>query len=292
LSHTASSAEGETAASRAAYAALMARVAETDLITALREATFPDGIVHVQNGDVGPAEIFFKHADITLAAFSEMEMEVEDVIFLPDRYCAQVRLTGTAAGRNPIIPAGYRITSVSCWMARVDAAGHTVEFWPYLNPGFFFSFPPVGYQMRPPAFDGAASEDARALGESWTRAVSVGMTLFEAVSASLAPDGVVHLGNGDIGPASVLRDIEAKIKVGIPDLEMSVDSMLFADHRVIMQFGISGTHGGTIGVYPPTGEPLPSTGALVGCANCRGQASQVWLYVAPVYSAALPPGTR
>jgi predicted ester cyclase len=279
------------AVGRAAYAALMERVAVSDLLTALREAATPDAVAHVQNGEAGSAEMFLRHASTAISAFSDLEMEVESTIFLPYRYVAQVRVRGLTAPGNQILPSGSETTSVSCWIARVDESLRTVEFWSYLNPGFFFSFPPAGHRLQPPRPTGAGIEEARALVESWVRRLGAGAGLLDAVAATVAPHGVVHLGNGDVGPASILLDLQARIRIGLPDLTANIESVFVTEDRVIVQFRMSGTHAGMIGVHAATGRQLPSTGALVARADHGGQAAEVWLYIAPVYSLLLPPGS-
>jgi hypothetical protein len=279
------------AASRAAYAALMERVAVSDLLTALREASASDTVAHVQNGESGSADLFLRHASTAISAFSDLEMEVESTVFLPYRYLAQVRVRGLTAPGNQIMPSGSETTSVSCWMARVDQSLRTVEFWSYLNPGFFFSFPPAGHRLPSPPATGAGIEEARALVESWVRRLGAGAGLLDAVAVTVAPNGVVHLGNGDVGPASILLDLQARIRVGLPDLTASIESVFVSEDRVIVQFRMSGTHAGVIGIHRATGRRLPSTGALVARADRGGLAAEVWLYIAPVYSILLPPGS-
>lgn len=259
------------------------------VLDAIAHVMAPDIRIHMQNGEVGDAALSNSHIALSAAAFPDMFVEVDDVLFPDDRLVIQVRMTGRAGGGIPFLQAGQPFNVLGCVVGRIGEALTIEEMWTYVNPGFAFSFPPSGlYQPDPPS-DGAGVEEARLLYETWVSRAEGGEDIVSAVAATIAPDGAVHIGNGDVGGAQLLRDLFGSIAVGLPDLSLVFDDVILWQDRVVVQFSTSGTHRGPLGIYPPTGLTLPGRGCIIAAANRAGQAARLWVYVAPGYALTLPP---
>ena len=272
-----------------------------DLMDAMDQVIEPGARCHLQNGDIAPPAVAMQHAASTQRVFPDLELEFEEGLFPDDRIVMRVRLTGTARGRSPLSAMGGHFDVQSAFIARITPDLTVNELWSYMNPGFAFSFPARGTRVLPPPRDAATETHARALYDSWVRSAEAGEDFVRSVATSLAPPaegpeghdgGVVHLGNGDVGGVAVLEDIFDRIARGLHDLSIEIDDVMFDGPYVIAPFSMSGLHRGPIGLLPPTGKRLPSSGALFARADEASRAAEVWLYVAPAYAATFPPGRR
>ena len=263
-----------------------------DLIEALNRVLAPNARVHLQNGDIVPPDVSSRHAASAELVFPDLEIEFEEGLFPDDRVVVRVRMTGTASGRTPFVPKGGAFDVTGAFIARITPELTITELWSYLNPGFGFAFPPRGVRLTPPAPDGATESASRSLYDAWVRGAEAGRDFVSSVADTLAPDGVVHLGNGDITQGDGLDDLFARIASGLHDLSIEIEDVMFDGPFVVSPFRMSGVHGGPIGMLAPTGRVLPSTGAMLARANGTGQAAEVWLYLAPAYAVTFPPGRR
>ena len=276
--------------SRAFYARFLETAAHSeDLIATFTELTAEDCRVHAQNGDVISRTESIRHAAFPRMIFPDLLMEVEDAHFPDDRLVVQVRMSGTSSSAIASLPASTPFVSLGSVVGRVGEDLRLTEMWSYVNPGFAFSFPPAGLDVLPPPEDGAGSAEARALYQSWVRRAEEGDDFVGAVAATFAPDGVVHVGNGDVGRVEALHALFAAVTRGLPDLSLTVDDALVSDSRVVVQFSMSGTHRGPLGLFPPTGKVLPSRGMIVGRADRLGRAAELWVYIAPAYALTIAP---
>lgn len=260
-----------------------------DALTAFQALMEPDCRIHLQNGDVVGPEESQLHTLTTQAVLPDLEMQVDHALFPDERLAVQLRFTGSVAPGFPVVVAGQRVTALSAVVGRVTPGLRLGEVWAYINPGFPLSFPPQGFAQQPPPEDGAGPAEARALYERWVRDAEERGDFVSAVASSLAPNGVVHIGNGDVGRVDALHGVFAQILRGLPDLTIGIDDVVTAGDRVIVQFSMSGTHQGQLGFYPPTGKVLPSRGMFIARANRAAEAAEVWVYVAPGYAVGLPP---
>lgn len=259
-----------------------------DLVEALNRILEPDARVHLQNGETVSPEVSTRHAASAGLIFPDLEIEFEDGLFPDDRVVARVRMSGSATGRTPFVPRGGTFDVSGAFIARITPQLTISELSSYLNPGFGFAFPPRGVTLPAPPRDNATEVSARALYEAWVRSAEAGEDFVTSVAASLAPGGVVHLGNGDSTEASGLDELFARVASGVHDL--AIEDVMFDQAFVIAPFRMSGVHKGPIGVLAPTGRRLPSTGALLARASEEGRAAEVWLYMAPAYAITFPPG--
>ncbi len=263
-----------------------------DLGAALDWAMEPDCRVYFGNGDVGGRAASQHHAADNLLALRDMTAEFEHVSVFGDRIVVQYWMSGTVGEGVLRMPVGaqYRFRGAS--VGRVSERARLSEVWSYSNVSFGFEHPPSGVQLAAPPPDSAVTaEDARALYETWTRRASAGDDYVSAVASTLAPDGVVHFGNGDTGDAEYLRQFFRGIVQGLPDLSLTIEHVLVGDARLVVQFLMWGTHLGVLGSREPTGRVLPSRGMLVGRPNGHGQAAELWFYLSPAYALLHPPGT-
>ena len=263
-----------------------------DLVEALNRVLEPDARVHLQNGEIVSPEVSTRHAAAAGLIFPDLEIEFEDGLFPDDRIVMRVRMTGTASGRTPFIPQGGTVDVGGAFIARITPELTVSELWSYLNPGFGFAFPPRGVHLTAPLPDAATEASARALYESWVRSAEAGVDFVSSVADSLAPGGVIHLGNGDRTDGRGLGELFARIASGLHDLAIEIEDVMFDGAFVIAPFKMSGVHNGPIGILAATGRRLPSTGALLARATEDGRAAEVWLYMAPAYSITFPPNRR
>jgi len=280
----------DDAPGRLLYQRFIAGVEESrDVLSAVTALMAPGGLVHVQNGDVVPRTVAERHAIMMQAILPDMTLAVDDVFFPDGLMVMQVRFFGSVRPGIPHLPPGMEVVSLGCVVARPNTEGLIEEMWSQVNPGFPFSYPRTGVNSPVPQPDGAGPEHARALYEDWLRRANAGTDFIRAVSGTVAPNGAVYLGNGDVGGGQVLEGLFARIAQGLPDISLEIDKVIFSGDRVVVLFTMSGTHLGPIGVWPASGRTLPSTGALIARANRQSQASELWTYVAPGYAITLPP---
>ncbi len=261
-----------------------------DLVEALGQVLAPDARVHLQNGEIVTPETSARHIAAAGMVFPDLEVEFGETLFPDERVFARVRMTSTSSGRTPFIDKGGAFDVGGAFLARITPDGTVGELWSYLNPGFGFSFPPRGLPLTAPPRDEANESCARNLYEAWVRSAEAGEDFVSSVGRSLAPGGVVHLGNGDVTGSDGLDEIFARIGSGLHDLAIEIEDVMFDGAFVIAPFRMSGIHSGSIGMLAATGRRLPSTGALLARANTFGQAAEVWMYAAPAYAVTFPPG--
>lgn len=280
------------ARSRACYARFVDEARQaSDLVTAIQRVAAPGCRVHIQNGEVATPEVLAEQTRIGLQAFPDLGVEFERALFPDERFVLQMLMRGSTSASVPFLPDGYPFLAHGCAIAHVDESHLIDELWVYVNPGFAFSFPRTGVEVDPPPPDGAGDEEAAALYREWIRRASEDGDLVQSIVSLLSPDGVVHLGNGDVGGPHILEDLFRRIHTGIPDVSIGIDDVIVVDGQVVVQFSMSGTHLGPLGVWPPTGNTLPSTGAFIARANRARQASELWVYTAPAYSITTPIGS-
>jgi hypothetical protein len=253
-----------------------------DLVEALFRVLEPTARVHLQNGDTVSPEVAFKQVPGGARLFPELEIEFDEAIFPDDRLMVRVRM----------IAAGGRALSNGAFMARITPELTVGELWPYINPGFALAFPARGIHLTPPVADAGGEAEARGLYDSWVRSAEAGEDFVRSMAQSLAPGGVVHLGNGDCTDGAGLDELFARIAAGLYDLAIEIEDVMFDGAFVNAPFRMSGMHQGQIGWLAPSGRRLPSTGALLARADRNGRASEVWVYLAPGYAATFPPGRR
>lgn len=260
------------------------------LVEAANEVLEPDARVHLQNGDVVPPTVSQRQAVSTVRIFPDLEVEFVGGLFPDDRVVVRVRMTGTSPGWAPFAPTGGAVHAEGAFIARVTPRLTVSELWTYVNPGFGFAFPPRRVRLAPPPEDGASEADARALYERWVRSAEAGDDFVTSIAGSLARDGVVHLGNGDVADGAGFEDLFARIASGLHDLAIEIEDVMFDGPSVIAPFAMTGMHRGTIGMLAPTGRRLPSKGALIARADASGRAAEAWIYMAPAYAVTFPPG--
>lgn len=263
-----------------------------DLIDAVGRILEPSARVHLQNGDIAGPEFAQAHSASTSRVFPDLEVEFREALMPDDRVVVRVRMTGTSSGRTPFAPKGGAVDVTGALIARITPRLTVSEFWPYLNPGFSLAFPPRGVRLQPPAPDSAGEQAARTLYDGWVRGAEAGKDFVSSVADMMAADGVVHLGNGDITRADGLDELFARIAFGLHDLTIEIEDVMFDGPFVVSPLRMSGVHRGPIGMFPPTGRVLPSTGLLLARADATGRAAEVWLHVAPGYAALFPPTRR
>lgn len=104
----------------------------------IAELMSPDGIGHMETGDLKGAETFQKVRDQFLSAFPDLKFEVEDTIADGDDVVVRWRVTGTHTGDGIGIPPCHRKVTARgmTWHRYKD--GVMVEGWDSWNQGAFF----------------------------------------------------------------------------------------------------------------------------------------------------------
>lgn len=258
-----------------------------DLVDALNRVLTPDARVHLQNGDVVSPAVSNQHAASGSLAFPDMEMELREMLFPDDRAVVCVRMSGSSRRLGLIPPRPYDVSGA--FVVRITPELKVSELWAYVNPAFSIAFPPTGARRAPPPPDHAGEEAARALYAGWVQRAETGEDFVQALTASLAPGGVIRLANGDSGGGEVLTHLFARIAEGLHDLALEVEDVMFDGPHVIAPLRMSGVHRGRLGIFPPSGRVLPSTGLLIARADQTGAAADLALYVAPGYALTVPP---
>lgn len=262
------------------------------IVEAVEQTLAPDALVYAHNGDVVTAGAAGERARSVAPAFPDMEMEFEGAWFPADHVVMRFRLIGTAVRRIPLVRLSYRYDVHAAFVGRVSADLTLSEVRPFLNPGFAFSYPPSGIELPPPPPDRAGEAEARALYARWASSAEAGDDFVHSITSSMAPRAVVHLANGDSGSVRSFERLFGRIASGLHQLTIGIDEVLFDGPHLVTPFRMTGVHRGRLGVFAPTGRVLPSTGLLLARADERGEAAELWLYVAPAYALAIPPGTQ
>ncbi len=262
-----------------------------DLISAWTDMMSADCRIHWENGEVVDVKATLARSGGVRTMFPDMMVQIDRVLYPADRVVLQLSVNATMAMGFPVFGAGDRIRVRAAMVARPNEALELDEVWSYFNPGFPFTLPPSGLTAAAPLHDGASDDEASTLFQSWTSRArgADGSDLVSALAESFAPDGVVHLGNGDSGGAHLLPGLFEFLMTGLPDLSVDIEDVQVGDGHLITQFRMSGTHTGALGPYQPTGRVLPSRGMLIARPNRNGQVAELWVYVAPVFSISFPP---
>lgn len=264
-----------------------------DLFSAYTGMMEPDCRVYAENGQTYPPSQMLETALISRVAFPDLTADLDHAWFIEDRVVLQVTFTSTtgdmAPAGLPSIPSGLRTSTRSAIVGRPNERLRLTEVWNYLNPAFPFTYPPTGQTATPPLVEGVGIEEARRLFQRWEAGLRDGQDFISAVADSLAPDGVVHLGNGDDGHADTLLGLFRVLSDALENLTMEIETVLPGDGCLVAQFTMSGRHVATLGPYAPSGRVLPSRGMLVARPNREARLAELWVYVAPVYAIALPP---
>ncbi len=253
----------------------------SDVLTALKQASAPECIVHSQNGDVGIMRIVDGQIAQVRLAFPDLELEVDHLMLTEDRVLAQLTLEGSAVIPFRTTPP-RRLRSIGALMARIDERAEIVETWPYLNPGAAVTFPTRTKVSAPPQPSGTPGTEtqARALCAEWARAITVAEFVQRIVTTS-APNCLAHATNGDSGRVDLLEEEFAVVSSAFPDVIVEFEGAAFSGERFISQFMLTGTHRGPLGIMSPSGRRASSTGAIAGRVDDSGRAMELWVYLAP-----------
>jgi len=245
---------------------------------------------YVQNGEVVSAEAARWQVDQNAEAFADMEIEFVDTWYPDERVLILARANGRASRRFPLVRIGYRFEVRCAFLARINEDLSVSELHTYLNPGYATNFPSAGEHLTPPPADGATEEHARALYARWFAGAEAGRDFVSSVASAISPRGVVHFVNGDTGNAQSFERLFERISHALHDLTLELEEVTFDGPRVVAPFRMSGVHRGRLGIFMPTRKTLASTGLLLARANEAGEAAELWVYVAPAFALAIPPG--
>ena len=116
---------------------------------------------------------------------------------------------------------------------------------------------PVVAQPATPATDAAPAAN-EALVERYYELFNAGA--FDQFAEVLAPDFVVHTSppGEDPGIAGLVAGL-AEVRVGLPDITITVDDLVAEGNTIVARTSIRGTHSGDFFGLPPTGKVIETT---------------------------------
>ena len=127
---------------QALYQAWTEEMERADMPSALVAVSEPDCIVYATNGVAGDLAMMQGHAAIMAAAYPDLSMEIENVLFFEDRVLIQMLFSATHTGRlGTWEPTGRHVRFTGVVMMRVTPSGRAAEMWPLLSPGSPLIFP-------------------------------------------------------------------------------------------------------------------------------------------------------
>lgn len=253
-----------------------------DLIDAVTSITAPDCVVHLQNGESGPRENAQAQLTQARALYPDLSLEIEHGITGEDRLLVQLTTSGTPSlvFRNARGPRLFLANGAV--IARINDRAEIAEMWPYTNPGAMLVFPPRSHPPVPPLADSVpgTEENANAVARQWMRATT-GPEFLERILASALPECIVHATNSDVGSTTLVEEHFQIIQSAFADLTVSFEPGFVVGDRLIMQFTFDGTQRGWLGIAPPSGSRVQSTGAIVARVTNNERVQEMWVYLAP-----------
>jgi predicted ester cyclase len=253
-----------------------------DLLTAIHNVCSAGCVVHMQNGEDGGRAATETQTSQARALYPDLGVEIEQVFSTDDRMLVQISMTGTPSLVFRIARGRRVFGAIGSMVARVDEHAEIVEMWPYFNPGAMLTFPPASHLTPPPepaALPGS-EEDAAAVLQRWTRATT-GAEFLDAILASATPDCVVHATNMDVGGTALVESQFHIVQSAFPDLTVAFVPGYTVGERLVAQFTFDGTQRGWLGIAPPSGSRVQSTGAIIARVTADRRVQEMWVYLAP-----------
>ena len=225
--------------------------------------------------------------------FPDLSIDIDHIVTTEDRLVAQISASGTPSLIFRLARGRRVFHSIGALVARVNERAEVAELWPYLNPGAMLTFPPQSRLAAPPEPDGApgVEADAQAVMRHWERATT-GAEFLNRIVASAARDCVVHATNHDVGGIALIDTQFPIMQVAFPDLTVAFEPGFVAGDRCIAQFTFDGTQHGPLGIAPPSGARVQSTGAIVARVGADQRVQELWAYLAPGMGLIFPRGDR
>ena len=116
--------------------------------------------------------------------------------------------------------------------------------------------------------------------QRWARATT-GAEFLDAILDSAAPGCVVHATNVDVGGTALVEAQFHIVQSAFPDLTVSFMPGYVVGDRLVAQFTFDGTQRGWLGIAPPSGSRVQSTGAIVARVTADRRVQEMWVYLAP-----------
>lgn len=253
-----------------------------DLLTAIHRACAPDCIIHMQNGEDGSRADTETQTSQARALYPDLAVDIEQVFSTEDRMLVQVTMSGTPSLVFRIARGRRVFGAIGAAVARVNEHAEIVEMWPYFNPGAMLTFPPASRLEAPPEPAGipGTEDDAAAVLAHWRRATT-GAEFLEAILGSATPDCVVHATNVDVGGTALVESQFHIVQSAFPDLTVAFLPGYTVGERLVAQFTLDGTQRGWLGIAPPSGSRVQSTGAIVARVTADRRVQELWVYLAP-----------
>lgn len=253
-----------------------------EILVALNTVCADECVMHLQNGETGSREIAMAQASQARALYPDLSIDIEHVITTEDRVVVQVAMSGTPSLVFRLAQGRTMFHSNGAMIARVNDRAEIVEIWQYLNPGAVLTFPPSANPAPPPLADHepGGEEDGKLVQRQWERATT-GPEFLERIMASTLPDCLVHATNGEAGTPMLIEEHFRIMHAAIPDLTVEFEPSFVAGDRLISQFLLDGTQRGALGIAPPSGARVQSTGAIVARVTPEQRVQELWMYLAP-----------
>ncbi|MGE3855338.1 MAG: ester cyclase [Dehalococcoidia bacterium] len=259
-----------------------AALAGQDLLGAVHGICAPDCVIHMQNGEDGDRAATETQTSQARALYPDLAIEIDDVITTGHRMLVQVSVTGTPSLVFRIARGRKVFGAIGAVVADVNDRAEIIELWAYLNPGAMLTFPPASRPPLPPEPDDApgTEEDAAAVLAQWKRA-RTGSEFLDAVLATATRDCLVHATNTEVGTTALLESQMHVVQAAFPDLTVEFSEGFTVGDRLVAQFTFDGTQRGWLGIAPPSGSRVQSTGAIVARVPAERRVQEMWVYLAP-----------
>ncbi len=253
-----------------------------DLLSAVHGVCAPGVVIHMQNGEHGDRAATESQTSQARALYPDLAVEIEQVGYTDDRMLVQVRLSGTPSLVFRVARGRRVFGAIGAAVARVNEQAEIIELWSYLNSGAMLTFPPQSRPVPPSEPDHApgTEEDASAVMAQWHRA-RTGAEFLDAILASATRDCLVHATNTDDGTTALVESQFHTVQAAFPDLTVAFEFGYVTGDRLVAQFTFDGTQRGWLGIAPPSGSHVQSTGAIVARVTSDRRVQEMWVYLAP-----------
>jgi len=259
-----------------------AALAGQDLLGAVHGVCSADCVIHMQNGDDGDRAATETQTSQARALYPDLAIEIEDVITTDRRMLVQVSVSGTPSLVFRIARGRKVFGAIGAVVADVNDRAEIIEMWAYLNPGAMLTFPPASNLPLPPEplHAPGTEADAAAVLAQWKRA-RTGSEFLDAILATATRDCLVHATNTDNGTTALLESQFHIVQAAFPDLTVSFSDGFVVEDRLVAQFTLDGTQRGWLGIAPPSGSRVQSTGAIIARVTADRRVQEMWVYLAP-----------
>lgn len=85
----------------------------------------------------------------------------------------------------------------------------------------------------------------------------------DVIDELLSPNYILHNPDGPVHGPEAFKQFSAAFHTAIPDLHVTVETMLAEGDKVVWRYHLQGTHDGELLGIPPSGKPVVLTGIII-----------------------------